>query len=386
MKQSTVILSRDSSWGSRYFIFKELSRLVPVNNSAKIIHFLCTSSEVKNYLQDGEGQSDYEGYCFYILGDFVFDLENWLVIFELTKGTPVHFFVLSEPQKRHFLNITLFKEEMVSVIDPLVSQVKSEVHNFSWREFQQCHFKEIKLLYSGRLSFQKNIDDVLDIIEVINNQYDFRVELTIVGGFDEIGLSLQGQFFSENAYQRKLTKRIEKFDWVNYLGEKTPVELVKIIQDSDAFISLSTYHDEDYSLALNEAKQCGLPALITSWGGFLRFKNYEGNIFVPVEMGRGRYIPSKKDALVGLLKLITQLEKFERKKISEEYFKLKHNSEEELSKSYRDISQKMMPYKSLEAISRAIDDFEHLRKINIDDPRYRELYQKYYSDYSNPQK
>ena len=380
MKQSTVILSRDSSWGSRYFIFEELSHLVPSTATAKILHFLCTSSEVKDYLQKGRLNSEYEGFCFYILGDFVFDLKNWLEILELTKGAPVHFFVLSESQKRHFLNITLLKEEMVTIIDPLFSQVSYDLDPSRWRRFDQGDLGEINLLYSGRLSYQKNIDQVLDIIEVINNQYHFNLKLTIAGGFDEIGHPLQGQFFSENTFQRKLTKRIKELKWVDYLGEKTPTELAKIMQNSDAFISLSTYHDEDYSLAINEAKRSGLPALITAWGGFLRFKSYEGNVFVPVEMGRGRFVPNKKDALVGLLKLITQLEKLDRKKISDEYFSIKKKREEDIGKHFCFISQKLMPYGSLDGLSCALKDFECLKKLRIDDPKYIELYQKYYKD------
>ena len=126
MKQSTVILSRDTSWGSRQFIFQQLSHMLPLKAPVKIIHFLCTSSEVKEYLQNRDGlDASIDGLCFYILGDFVFDLDNWLVIFRKVLEKRVHFFVLSEPQKKHFLKITGFKDEMVSVVDPLISQINS---------------------------------------------------------------------------------------------------------------------------------------------------------------------------------------------------------------------------------------------------------------------
>ncbi|MGZ3807168.1 MAG: glycosyltransferase, partial [Bacteriovorax sp.] len=40
---------------------------------------------------------------------------------------------------------------------------------------------------------------------------------------------------------------------------------------SDMFISLSLYHDEDYGMSPAEAMACGLPTLLTDWGGYSSF-------------------------------------------------------------------------------------------------------------------
>jgi len=53
-------------------------------------------------------------------------------------------------------------------------------------------------------------------------------------------------------------------------------------------VSLSLYHDEDFGMSPAEAALCGLPLVLTDWGGYAGFRDYSlACDLVPVRIERG---------------------------------------------------------------------------------------------------
>ena len=58
---------------------------------------------------------------------------------------------------------------------------------------------------------------------------------------------------------------------IYYLGPLETENLFKFYNLSDAFISFSLYHDEDYGMSPIESLFCGSDAVLTDWGGYHSF-------------------------------------------------------------------------------------------------------------------
>ena len=70
-----------------------------------------------------------------------------------------------------------------------------------------------------------------------------------------------------------------------------PLEDLKTIYNAcDCFVSLSTYHDEDYGMSVIEALSCGLPLVLSDWAGYSGFQSRAVDAI--------KYVDCKLDPLV----------------------------------------------------------------------------------------
>ena len=80
---------------------------------------------------------------------------------------------------------------------------------------------------------------------------------------------------------------------ITYLGNVTPLELKEYYCAADTYLSMSCHNDEDYGMAPAEALMCGLPCILSDWGGFSSFKHYLPNVVttVPINLSQHRQAP-----------------------------------------------------------------------------------------------
>lgn len=154
------------------------------------------------------------------------------------------------------------------------------------------HFPEVKkiqkLVYIGRLSSQKNIHSMIELIYILNNM-GHRVELNLIGGWDEIG---SPPFKMEKIeYQKEVQNLVLKLgikEQIIFHGHKTKKEIdLFLSQDKYVFISLSLNIDENFNLSAFRALSNRTNAIVTDWGGQYDFSDifYDNVELVELEQG-----------------------------------------------------------------------------------------------------
>jgi glycosyltransferase involved in cell wall biosynthesis len=125
------------------------------------------------------------------------------------------------------------------------------------------------------LSLQKGI---VSLIEEFRHQVELGADavLGIAGAFDDIGspttgLNLLPGYFYQRVQEALSLLPPEIQKRVLILGNLSKEELRGLYSAADSFVSLSLYHDEDFGMAPAEALSCGLPSLLSSWGGYSSF-------------------------------------------------------------------------------------------------------------------
>ena len=108
---------------------------------------------------------------------------------------------------------------------------------------KQQPIKKYDLIFVGHLDKNKGIDRLIPLLETIN----YSLNVAIVGEGDN-----QPELIKGNCT-------------LNYLGQKSPVELCQIYNSSKFLINLS--RNESFGLVMTEAMACGVPVIATDTDG-----------------------------------------------------------------------------------------------------------------------
>jgi hypothetical protein len=146
-----------------------------------------------------------------------------------------------------------------------------------------------------------------------------EIKLVIAGEFDDIGvpylrldrlpLTMEFEFYNMlETFPEKVKERIL------FLGNLNQEDLVKLYNGSDLYISLSTHNDEDFGMSPAEALCCGLPLVLTDWGGFKDFRNNlsERVTIIGTKLTSLGYKPNISRLSLNVFQLITKLKETER--------------------------------------------------------------------------
>ncbi len=229
---------------------------------------------------------------FHLYGDFTFFAQSWALIGEKLKGHKIKLIVASESQYKlvkNFSNSEVNIETFIFPVDEKDYYYDHDERLETRRQFQIRDYEQV-ILYSGRISLQKNVDILIsEYAEIFKNSV-FPTKLWIVGAFDDHGANFQGVVNYEGFMYAKIHQLLESLpkeiaSSIRLWGLQPKETLRKLKNAADMFMSLSLYHDEDFGMSPAEALSCGLPTLLTDWGGYSSFtsKRWFCNL-IPVEL------------------------------------------------------------------------------------------------------
>jgi hypothetical protein len=199
-------------------------------------------------------------YIIPIYGNMTMELWRWQKLDKLLQGLSVLLLGASHrscQQIQAFCNEGMIKKLPYPFSTTIVKKPKS--------------FETIDLIYAGRITPQKNI---LTLIQAFLDAKTFnqKLRLHIAGNFHERQWHLHGLAIDFKTFQQKFYAALEQSkESIIYHGELEQESLLALYAQMDYFISLSTYHDEDYGMSAAQAYSMGLPLLLSDWGGHASF-------------------------------------------------------------------------------------------------------------------
>ncbi len=230
---------------------------------------------------------------FHIYGDFTYFSGDWLFLNNELTGHKIEFIVASNAQKRLVEEFLEVKNGISQLCFPVND--KDYFYDLTERELSRKSFglveKDFVLIYSGRISLQKNVDILIDEYLKLRKITGEQLKLWVIGSFDDVGADLLGYSTFHGYMFSKIQNMLEGYSekdlsGLKFWGHQSKTELRKLKSAADFFISLSVYHDEDYGMSPAESLATGLPTMLTDWGGYSSFaSNNEWSCgLVPVQI------------------------------------------------------------------------------------------------------
>jgi glycosyltransferase involved in cell wall biosynthesis len=226
-------------------------------------------------------------FIFHIFGDFTLQSKHWLGIEDILKNLKVLFICASDKQVSLLENLINSKNNIVRKLPFPI-----EDSFFKFDKELKSEQKDFTFLYTGRLSAQKNIIELIQNFHQFNTTLNPNTKLIIAGPYDDLGVPFLGKTMKSGSYGLLVENLISKLGNKNIqvIGNCDHEKLKEVYHQSDAYISLSVHNDEDYGMSPAEALCCGLPCLLTDWGGFASFSLIDKKrvLLTPVEIKKNK--------------------------------------------------------------------------------------------------
>jgi glycosyltransferase involved in cell wall biosynthesis len=248
-------------------------------------------------LRGAYGRKQFPGLIFHVYGDFTLYPDQWLATGELLKNERCTFLCASPRHSRLIAGFLRKAESSIRLL-PFPVNTRQFFHDEklrkAWREKLRVPNGTRVLLYSGRISLQKNVTQLIEAFAALP-QNGRNTILLLAGAEDDLDAPPFGIHHAAGTYGTKVRQLIERQKNVRWLGSVPSRSMNALYNAADAFVSLSLHHDEDYGMAVAEAQCTGLPCLLTDWGGFSSFIQEPGQgTLIPVKMGkRGLALPPR---------------------------------------------------------------------------------------------
>lgn len=320
---------------------------------------------------------------FHVFGDFTLQTNDWLEIAPLLNETPTSIITASPKQKALVQNLMSGKKDLVSVIPFPIDT------DFFTHERKKQETDHVTFLYTGRLSTQKNILELITYFDQFNKNIAPNTKLKIAGPVDDLGIPFLGKNLNPGSYENTLEKQIVSLgnSNISLLRNCNHEELRELYRNSDFYLSMSTHNDEDYGMAPAEALSCGLPCILSDWGGFSGFSAL-GAKMVPVTEKNERILPQGELLIIELTEAINSVMN------EESRMELSKKASEALSiESYSKALEGILKNKDsvkFEGFTPQMEMMAASHKINKDNPffkgsngGYSELYKDIYKPYFN---
>lgn len=329
---------------------------------------------------------------FHIFGDFPLNAKEWFNLGKILTTFEVKFLCASDSQLR-FLNkfVNVSSQQIFKLpfpVDTKFYNFNSDRRNIARKKF---NLKDEQLfLYTGRISHQKKV------IELVNNFSSFLLstkadaKLFIAGDFDDLGIPYLEYEPCRNSYYMRYKRHFDKLpievqSKIKYIGNLNADELLDAYSAADRFISLSVHNDEDFGMSPAEALCCGLPSILTNWGGYSSFKlqGSEACELVPVEIKDSGIQHNEnifiKKLMVSSMKNIDDNQRYQYADSYSKVFSIKSikmelmkliNSEFSLFSGFNNILEKL-------ARDQIVGDAAFMKKAKHFSEYYKEVYESY---------
>jgi glycosyltransferase involved in cell wall biosynthesis len=288
---------------------EKIEKLIFIDHKPTPIEFLKELNKIEE-----EGPTNRE-YIIHVFGDYPLYLTEWRSVNELLLGKKVKYICASLKQKK-YIEKYITPAEIVYVspfpVDSKQFNVNSEKRT-SLRSELGVAIEDKVMVYTGRLSYQKRISELVDLFLglIRDGKIEKNNKLLIIGKYDLLGLQYLSYTQINGEYFRTIDKVLAKYpgleDQVIFHGEVDNAQLNDYYNLADFYVSLSTYHDEDYGMSVAEALCSGLPALLTNWAGYFSFQLHDKKEFcslVPVELGKYKPTIDLEVAQTNMIKLL----------------------------------------------------------------------------------
>lgn len=246
---------------------------------------------------------------FHLFGDFILYAPYWDKTQKLLMKKKVGFIGASERQKNLLSKFLINNNKRPVFCCPFPVDTKKFTFDYGAREKFRKRLKisshEFLFIYSGRISFQKNVVSLTQYLSRYIEQTSRPIRFVLAGRFDNFG----APYFSYNppagynflvweGLVRELAPRVSKK--IQYVGYLNATELAQLYNAADCQMSLSLYHDEDYGMSPVEGLCCGAPAILTSWGGYASFAggNERDCSLVDVTMSKRGFQVNKEELML----------------------------------------------------------------------------------------
>lgn len=189
------------------------------------------------------------------------------VIYELRNGSMVSTFQNGTNRYRKTLRDLLLKpeivlcqgQEYVDFIKKKWDVERSYYPNYIMDDFvKENSLKRpapLKIIYFGRVTKSKNIDVVIDVLNLVQKA-GFASVLEVIGGYDE-------------EYKSELDNKIKSLglgDFVTFWGRKSFEFIADKLRSSHYFVFPSSEKQEGHSNSLTEAMGCGVVPIVSTAG------------------------------------------------------------------------------------------------------------------------
>ncbi len=264
---------------------------------------------------------------FHVFGDFTLYYHDWHALSEQIYGYEVDFIVASERQKILIDKFLAFP--MKSHICPFPVDENEFHEDLKLRDKQRQAWKIDKnqkaFVYTGRLSRQKRILLVMKTFaQACEESGNSNCQLYLYGNPDFIADRFIGVWEIEGEYFRMIHRLYESMpeeikSRIHFMGNIHNKDLKDVYQGADYLVNISVHNDEDYGMSVAEAQCCGLPAILSDWGGLAGFEMPEvqdATVYIPVRIGDNAKILNKTVLLRALTHAMTNEKKIDRKAIA----------------------------------------------------------------------
>ena len=267
---------------------------------------------------------------FHIYGDFTLYPGPWLAAGEILKGERCTF-VCASPRHRRLLAGFLIQPERAIDLFPFPVSTRDYYPDLklrsAWRKRLGVPPDSQVLLYSGRISLQKNVNLLIDSFAELPRTRESPI-LLLAGAEDDLDASPFGIRYPAGTYGAEVRQRIERYNQeagterIRWLGSVPTNSMNALYNAADALVSLSLHHDEDYGMAVAEAQCTGLPCLLSDWGGFSTFiHEADHGTLIPVTMAKRGLRFSRKALKTKFAAFLSSASRCDRRKLAEHHRK-----------------------------------------------------------------
>lgn len=136
------------------------------------------------------------------------------------------------------------------------------------RQAYECSEEDLVVLYSGRMTLEKNLHTLLRSFAVVH-RFLPRAKLLLAGPIENVPF---GEFgIGAVDLKHTLTRMVDELrvprDRVRHLSTLPGPELRSLYNIASVTVNLTLHHDENFGLSQVEAMACGCPVIGTNWGG-----------------------------------------------------------------------------------------------------------------------